>query len=164
VFDRGTSAKLSYNVVTNNIAVTVASGVFIDNGAHAALDHELIYGNKCTQAGGSAITVDSTDESDLSLVTGSIVTIDHSTVTGHPCTSTTAQGNGVLIGGYKSRATITGSIFWDNGPTQFNFGRSADLAPQVSMSFTTMDPKFVDPQMHDYHLQPGSPAAGFGVY
>ncbi len=162
VFEPGSVARLAYNVVTNNVAVTVGSGVFIDNGAHASLDHEVIFGNRCTQAGGSAIAVDSTDESDLSRVTGSIVTIAHTTVTGHAC-ATENHGDGILIGGYRSRATVTTSIFVDNGPAQFNLGRSADAAPAVSNSFTSGDPKFAGPLQHDFHLQPDSPAKGLGA-
>ena len=58
----GTVVRMSFNIITNNVAVTVGSGVFVDNGAHATLTRELIYGNKCTEAGGAAITVDSTDD------------------------------------------------------------------------------------------------------
>ena len=147
--------------VTDNKAITVGSGIFVDNGATATFDHALVFDNRCTLEGGTAITVDSTDESDCQ-VTGSTFTMTRSTVTGHDC-PTNNKGDGVMIGGFASRANIASSIFFANGDKQFSFGRSADLAPQVTQVFTS-DPRFVDARGHDYHLAAGSPAEGFGAF
>ncbi len=173
------TAHLAFNVVTGNSAPDVGSGEFLDNGAIIKIDHELIYANACTGRGGSGICVDSTDEADPTQKTGSIVTIDHSTVTGHDCAanraargidpSQDAHGDGILIGGNFSKATVTASIFVGNGASQLRVGRDNPpwtdaQAFAVSSSFTDGDPQFVSAAMGDFHTRAGSPAAASGVY
>ncbi len=156
----GTVATMSFDVIVANAAVTVGSGIFVDNGAHATLSHELVYRNRCTEAGGAAITVDSTDDAHP---IGSIVVVAHSTVTGHRCSSR-EHGDGILIGGSRSTATVTDSIFWDNGEQPFNFARAAEGPPVVSHSWIDTDPGFVDATKDDFHLRSGSPAIGYGAF
>jgi hypothetical protein len=168
------TAHLEGNTVTRNSAPTVGSGEFLDNGAIVSIERELIYANACTANGGSAICIDSTDESDPAAKTGTQVTIDHATVTLHDCAavrdpSQDAHGDGILIGGNKSTATVTGSIFVGNGVSQLRVGRDNPpwtdaLAFAVSSSFTDGDAQFADPAHGDFHPAAGSAAGAYGVY
>ncbi len=51
VYGAGCSANLSFNVVHDNFAPLFGGGEFIDNGATAIIDHELIYNNTVDGAG-----------------------------------------------------------------------------------------------------------------
>ena len=155
----GTSAHLSYNTYTKNKAPSAGSGFFVDNGAHATLDHELFYENACPEKSGAAILVDATDDSKP---VGSMLTVSYATVADHPCT-TTYNGNGVMVVGLGSQATVTRSIFFNDGPNEFA-SAAGGTAPAVSDSFTAGDPLFVNASGGDFHLQAGSPASGYGRY
>jgi hypothetical protein len=154
-FPGRSSAVLSFNIVTENYAPSVGSGVFIDDGAQAILDHELIYHNVCPDGGttgGVGVYVDGYGE------IGSQVTLIHTTVAGHPCT--TMGGNGLYVE-VHSAVTIRNSIFWGNGGDDF----FVDATSQITATYTTAeetipglgnlftDPLFADPTQHDYHLQ-----------
>jgi hypothetical protein len=149
------SAVLSFNTVTENYAPSVGSGVFIDDGARATLDHELIYNNVCPDGGttgGVGVYVDGYDQ------IGSQATIMHTTVAGHNCT--TQGGNGLYVE-VNSGVTIQNSIFWGNGGDDF----FVDPTSQITATYTTAeetipgvgnlssDPLFANPSQHDYHLQ-----------
>jgi hypothetical protein len=155
----GTVAHLSYNTYTRNKAPTTGSGFFVDNGAHATLDHELFYANACPVKSGAAILVDATDDANP---IGSTLSVAYTTVAEHPC-QTIFNGNGLMVVGPGSQATILRSIFWNNGPNQFA-SANGGAAPIVDDSFTSADPLFVDAAAGDFHLQVGSPAAGYGRF
>jgi len=84
--------------------------VFIDDGAVATLDHELILHNACPDGGttgGVGIYVDGYD------TIGSTVTIDHTTVAGNDCptraaTACTSRG---------TRGHVSNTIFWATAVT-----------------------------------------------
>lgn len=149
------AAVLSFNTVTENYAPSVGSGVFVDDGARATLDHELIYNNVCPDGGttgGVGVYVDGYDQ------IGSQMTMIHTTVAGHNCT--TQGGNGLYVE-VHSGVTIRNSIFWGNGGDDF----FVDATSQITATYTTAeeaipglgnlssDPLFADPDQHDYHLQ-----------
>jgi hypothetical protein len=167
VYGNGTFATLSVNVVTGNYAPGVGAGVFIDDGAKAVLEHELIYANACTAAGGVGIYVDG--YGDL----GSELTLVHSTVAGHDC-DTTQGGNGLYVES-NSRVTINSSIFWGNGGDDFIVDDSSRIAATYTTSEEPLpgtgnlssDPLFADALNHDYHLRSTTgrwdPAANGGL-
>jgi hypothetical protein len=159
VHEVGTVAHLSYNTYTKNKAPSTGSGFFVDNGAHATLDHELFYGNACPEKSAAAILVDGTDDANP---IGSTLAVTYTTVAEHPCT-TTYDGNGLMVVKSVSSATVSKSIFWNNGPNQFAGADGASPAT-VTDSFTTQDPLFVDAANGDFHLKPGSPAQGYGRF
>lgn len=166
VYGDGSNALLSFNTITDNYAPSVGSGVFIDDGARATLDHELIYNNRCTDeqtAGGVGVYVDGNGDPILS----SQVTIIHSTIAGHRC-DTTQGGNGLYVEVY-SGVTIQNSIFWgnrrlDGGEIVGDDFLVLDTA-QITVTYTTSeeavpgvgnlttDPLFADAANYDYHLQ-----------
>src|SRR5205823_14949384 len=47
--------KFSHNIFTGNFAPSVGSAVFVDDGAVASMDHDLIYANACNPAGDGAV-------------------------------------------------------------------------------------------------------------
>jgi hypothetical protein len=159
VFGAGSFALLSFNTVTENYAPSVGSGVFIDDGAKATLDHELIYNNVCPDGGttgGVGVYVDGYAAPGAEV--GSHVTMIHTTVAGHNCT--TQGGNGLYVEVY-SGVTIRNSIFWGNGGDDF----IVDATSQITATYTTAeeaisglgnlsaDPLFASPANHDYHLR-----------
>jgi len=110
----GTYARLSKNVVSENYAPLLGSGVFVDNEAHAVLAHELYVGNACPQRGGAGLYVDGLDDTGT---TGSFVEASQITVADHGCQNELG-GNGVFVEG-TSQVTITDSLFWGNGDDFF---------------------------------------------
>lgn len=155
-FPGTSSALLAFNTWTENYAPSVGSGIFIDDGARATLDHELIYNNDCVDGvttGGAGIYVDGYAE------IGSQVKVIHTTVAGHNC-STVQGGNGLYVE-VHSGVTIQNSIFWGNGGDDF----LVDDTSQITATYTlaeealpglgnlSSDPLFADPDQHDYHLQ-----------
>lgn len=123
VHSKGSTASLARNVVTNNYAAEIGSGEFIDDGAVATIENELIYGNQCPSDGGAGIYVDGADHYSGGPV-GSKVTLINVTVANHKCSG---QGNGIYIE-YHSKVTIKNSIFWGNGGKDFFTKTSSTLS------------------------------------
>jgi hypothetical protein len=169
VYGQGSSAAFAFNEVTGNFAPSVGGGVFVDDGAKAALDHELIHDNACPTGGttgGVGIYVDGYDQ------VGSEVTLNHVTVAGHDCES---QGGHGLYVEVHSRATIANSIFWANGGDDFYVDPTSALSARFTTSEepirgrgnSTHDPLFADSGGQDYHLRSTAgrwdPTAGDGA-
>lgn len=149
----GTRAHLARNVVTENYAPSAGSGEFIDDGAEALIENELIYRNRCPADGGAALYVDGLDESGP----GSTVTLLHVTVADHRCDL--KLGDGLYVE-HKSRAVVRNSIFAGQGRDFF-----ADASSTIELSATrsgsaqpgpgnlTQDCLFANPAAGDYHLR-----------
>jgi hypothetical protein len=159
VYGIGTSVSLSYNVVTGNYAPSNGTGVFIDDGAEAVLDHEMIYANDCTADAGAGLYVDGgTDEQ--SNPVASKATLKNCIVVNHNCSSSPGS-NGLDVEGL-SEVTIANSIFWGNNADDFWVDSSSILTVAYTTSqetiagtgnVSTADPLFADFTNHDYHLQ-----------
>lgn len=151
-------AHLSFNIFTQNYAPGVGGGIFVDDGARAIIEHELIYNNICpgedSAGGGVGIYVDGYND------VGSYVTIVNSTIAGHNCDAT-KLGNGIYVEA-NSGVTIRNSIFWgNNGDDYVIIDENSKITATYTLSEEPLpglgnistDPLFTDPVNHDYHLQ-----------
>lgn len=165
VIGKGTKARMSKNVLTNNYAASLGSAYFIDDESDAVLSDELIYRNRCAPEGGTAIYVDGLDPR-----RGSRARIERSTIVSHPCAGQRA-GNAVR-GEQGSRVEIIGSVLWDNGAKELTVDRTSRLTISRSLvqgkqvrgsGLVHAAPRFRDAKRGDYRL--AAPVAGqsFGV-
>jgi len=154
----GVPATMSGNVVSDNFAPSVGSGVFWDEGAVGTMTGDLIVANRCPADGrsGAAIYVDGGEPGP------SKVTAERITVVGHVCPDLPDGGAIVLEGG--SSITITASILWANGIDVVTVAGDDEFTIDDSTTSTDDDPQFVDPPAGDYSLQDASPAAGRGAF
>ncbi|MDM8523297.1 DUF1565 domain-containing protein [Desulfococcaceae bacterium HSG8] len=164
VYGAGCSANLSYNVVHDNFAPLFGGGEFIDDGATATIDHDLIYNNTVdgngAVGGGAGLFVDGGNDEDGQQV-GSEVTVRHCTIADNTCTSSELSGCGLQV--YEtSQVTVLNSIFWGNGGDDFDV--ELDPAPaQLTVTYSvsqeaisgqgniSSDPLFAG--ANDYHLK-----------
>lgn len=161
----GTNATCSFNTFTANFSASFGAE-FVDEGATALLEHELLYGNTSTANCGSeavsAIYVDGGEG------VGSTVTVRHCTVTGNLCDGS-VRGNGIQVEGL-SNVTVVNSIFWNNSGDDFAVDGTSTLrvdycCSQESYAGTgnlSADPQFVNAAINDYRLLPTSPCIDTG--
>lgn len=154
----GVPATLAGNVVTDNYAPTVGSGVFWDEGAVGTMTGDLLVANRCPTDGraGGAIYVDGGEPGP------SRVTAERITVVGHACPDLPDGGAIVMEGG--SSITINESILWANGTDFVTVSNDDTFTIEDSTTSADEDPQFVDPRGGDYSLQSTSPAAGRGAF
>jgi len=168
VYGDDTSATLRANVVTDNLALSAGSGVFVDDGADATLVGELYYANRCAADGGSGLLVDSGGE------TPTVVEVVNATIARHDCPDPALGGNAILAeiseeGDPPPEVTVTNSILWGNaGSDVLSMGASVDVTYSLveeavdGEGNVSDDPRFVDPARGDFRLEPGSPAVDAG--
>ena len=171
VVEAGGIAHFEHNRITGNRAPSLGSGVFIDEGATADLNGDLIYANACGE-NGSGVYVDGSYDG-----RGSVVQLNNVTVARHRCAGGFG-GQGLFVEG-GSTVKVKNSIFYDNGEGDAAFFDCVDPDTQscvpartpttLSIRYTLIDgfagtgnfagnPRFVDPAASDYHLRPDSPA------
>ncbi len=158
VIGEETSAVLSDNLFSGNYAPSAGGGVFIDDGADATLDHELIVKNQCGRRGGAGVWVDGIDETH-----GSTSAFSHCTIADNQCIGESGceMGGAGLLVEASSVATVENCIFWGNGGDDFH----KDNTSQITITYTdseetvagtgnfSSNPFFADPTNSDYHLQ-----------
>jgi putative cofactor-binding repeat protein len=170
VFEAGGIAHFEHNRITGNQSLGPGSGVFIDEGATADLNGDLIYANVCG-VNGSGVYVDGRGSDGR----GSVVQLNNVTVARHRCAD---GGQGLFVEG-GSTVKVRNSIFHDNGASDAAFFDCVDPDKQscpptvtptrLSFQYTLIgsfpgtgnfrgNPRFVDPAARDYHLRPDSPA------
>lgn len=149
-----TRAIMSYNVYTNNFAASTGSAFFVDDGALATFDHELVYKNRCS-GHGETIYVDGFG------ATGTSVRISNSSIVDNPCapSNPSIDASGFRIE-HASTVTLENSIMWGNGKDVVALDNST---LKVSYSITEQahpgagnrvaDPLLANPAAADYHLR-----------
>lgn len=148
---------LQGNIYTGNFAPSAGGAVFVDEGAAATLDHELIAGNRSLAAGGGVYADASWDGRRSSVV------IQHCTIADNLSGEWPGWGAGVLV--QASDVTIGNSILWNNrgrdGPDDVAVIDGGTLAaayslftaPHPGVGNLAVDPLFADPPAGDYHLR-----------
>lgn len=156
VFNKGGKYKLSHNIFTGNFAPSVGSAVFVDDGAVASMDHDLIYANACNPAGDGAVAPVYVD-GDTKV--GSVLDVNHVTIADHTCKSPVA-GTAISVTD-KSKVTVKNSILWNNGGDDIK----VDATSKATVTYTltqkvlkgtgnlSKDPLFANPAGHDYRLR-----------
>jgi parallel beta-helix repeat protein len=152
----GVPATLTGNVITDNYAPSIGSGIFWDEGAIGTMTGDLLVANRCPTDGrsGAAMYIDGGDPGP------SRVSATRLTIVGHTCPDLPDGGAIVLEGG--SSISITASILWANG-TDVVAVAGEKFTIEGSTTSTGQDPQFVDPTHGDYSLNGTSPAAGQGA-
>lgn len=148
------NADFEGNVITNNFAPSIGSGVFWDEGATGTHRNDLFFGNRCTNDGrqGTAIYVDGGDPGP------SIVNLQHVTIANHDCPGTSATGGAIFLEAL-SQAHLRNSILWgntrefgdDGSAVIYSVGYSTSAQPGVGNALA--DPLFANPATGDYHLR-----------
>lgn len=168
------NVKLSYNTVTGNHAPSLGGGTFIDDGAEAVLEHELIYGNT-SEEGASGVYVDGAGGGDPGDA-GSKATLVHCTIADNKEDDGTRRGGaGIYVQG-NSEVIVRNCIFWKNmdisknAPDDFGVDESSAITVTYSISEEAIsgignkkeDPLFVNAAEGNYHLKSASPGIDAG--
>ena len=161
-------AALSGNIFRFNHAPTLGGAVFVDEGATAVLQNELIYGNSTEEddKGGAGIYVDGgAGPSHADIIN---CTVADNTAPG------SLGGNGVFVEG-ESSASVLNSIMWNNGGDDFFVSVDSTISVNYCISNESItgtgnmndNPLFADALCEDYHLQSAAgrwdPSSGGGA-
>jgi hypothetical protein len=152
VYNVGTNVVFRNNVWTDNIADSIGSAVFIDDGAVALFDHELFYANRCAGTGGAAVYIDGYD------MTGSQVRLENVTIAEHNCPA--QPGVAVYVERY-STAVLHNSIIWGNGGDDFDVDATSTISGTYTLSEEALagtgnlsaDPLFFNAAAGDFHVR-----------
>jgi hypothetical protein len=150
--------KLAHNTYTGNFAATLGSALFVDNGASATAEHELIYANASNPKGDRFVTpvyVDGDGEK-----FGSTLQLNHVTIADHTC-EPAAPGHAITVED-KSKLLIKNSILWNNSGDDITI---VDKTCKVTVTYTlgqkmqkgtgnlSQDPLFANPANQHYRLR-----------
>jgi hypothetical protein len=157
VVNKGGNYWLYQNIFTGNFAPSVGSAVFVDEGAIAALDHDLIYANACNPAGNGAVPAVYVDGNEDG--TSSTLIVSHTTIADHMC-QPTVNGNAITVTGH-SKVIVKNSILWNNGGDDIDVDATSNATVTYTLSQETVsgignlskDPLFANSAGHDYRLR-----------
>jgi hypothetical protein len=137
-------ADFSFNVFTENTA-GIGGAVFVDDGAVVTMSHDLLYRNRAYPENGflrgAAIYVDGTGYPGG----GSTFTAEYLTVVNNvyddkgAASPLPSYGGNIYVEGF-SKATLTNSIFWNNGKNAFyvaDGGQTNEIAVNNSIGATS---------------------------
>jgi hypothetical protein len=173
IFNQGNHADLSFNEVFNNYAPGLGAGIFVDEGATAVLNNEIVHHNQVNpgQTGGGAVYVDGGEINGVPV--GSEVSIINCTIAENPVQDAYLGGNGLFVEG-NSTVTVRNSILWGNGlevwfddtsTVQFTYSNVAENV--LGTGNINIDPLFADAANGDFHLKSAAgrwdPAANGGA-
>lgn len=154
-------AIMTGDVIDGNYAPGIGGGVFVDEGAVATLDHELIVNNRTSQPdkGGAAVYVDGGWDWVNDVPLRSSARLIGCTVANN--TSPGANGgNGVTVE-YQSAAEIVDCVFWGNGDDFYLRQDGLSLTAAWTLSAEPLpgdgnfsaDPLLADLAGGDFHLK-----------
>jgi hypothetical protein len=149
-------AHLSGNTIRDNYAPSYGGGMFVDEGAEAWLDGELITGNstQMDEKGGAGVAVDDGEPGPSAVHMKNCTVADNR---GGGC----CGGNGVFVDN-RSTAEVTNCIFWGNGD---DFYLRPDGFSSMTVTYTlscegalgignfTADPLFAGAGAGNYRLR-----------
>ncbi len=149
-----TVARMSFNKIYDNYSPLYGAGVFIDEGATAYMDNDLVYRNRTGNGQGAGIAVDDGPSSSRLYITNSTIAYNNAA-----SGSSGNGGNGVYADN-SSTATISNSIFWGNGD-DFYVRSGSTISATYTLSQEawtgtgnlTSDPRFADPANNDFHVR-----------
>lgn len=176
MFNVGT-LRSSGNVIARNHAVSQGGGIFVDDGAAAVLQNDLIHHNTTDSGQAGAILVDDGVAGDVPV--SSRIQLLNCTVAFNNAGVPPADpfnapgGNGIYLDGRNalSSAAVTNCVFWGNGDDFYAEEGHSSLAVVRSLSaeaiagtgnITGRDPLFTDPAAGDFSLRTGSPCIDAG--
>jgi hypothetical protein len=156
VVNTGGNFKLLHNTFTGNFAPSVGSAIFVDEGATASSDHDLIYANASNPAGNGAVPAVYVDGGDG---VGSTLTLNHTTIADHVC-EPTVKGNAINVTG-KSKVIVKNCILWNNGGDDVEVDETSKATVTYTLSQEAIkgagnvskDPLFANAAGHDYHVR-----------
>jgi|GEM_PF-370631 len=150
---QGTVARMNSNKIFDNYSPLYGAGVFIDEGAVAYMNNDLVYRNRTGNGQGAGVAVDDGPVSSHVYITNSTIAYNNSTG------SSGNGGNGVYVDN-ASTATISNSIFWGNGDDFYvRSGSSINVSYSLSSEAWSgsgnlnSDPLFANASNNDYHLR-----------
>lgn len=149
--------KFSHNTFTGNFAPSVGSALFVDDGAVASLDHDLIYANASNPKGDGAVSPVYVDGSDDGL--SSTLTMNHTTIADH--TSNPPVAGSAITVTANSKVIVKNSILWNNGGDDINVDATSKATVNYSLSQKLQkgagnlseDPKFAVSSVPNYRLR-----------
>ena len=153
VAGNGLAAEFSGNVISDNLAPSIGSGVFWDEGATGSHRNDLFFRNRCTgdDRQGTALYIDGGEAP-------SVVSLDNVTIADHVCPGTSDSG-GVVHLELFSEVHVRDSILWNNSREFGHDDTATVLSIAWSISSTpgtgnfSADPLFADAVSGDYHLR-----------